>query len=131
VAAPLSYGAVAPGEDLWHCYNLIREGDHVTATTFRKVARDSGAGSESEKVRLRLTIAIEGVDFDPEGAPLQGWPASTRPRSAPLCLHTSDGAVMYMSVADVKLPYRLTDALECSSWRMTWLALQSHVHKCC
>lgn len=56
------------GEDLWHCYNLIREGDHVTATTFRKVARDSGAGSESEKVRLRLTIAVEGVDFDPEGA---------------------------------------------------------------
>lgn len=56
------------GEDLWHCYNLIREGDRVTATTFRKVARDSGAGSESEKVRLRLTIAVEGVDFDPEGA---------------------------------------------------------------
>ena len=56
------------GEDLWHCYNLIRDGDHVTATTFRKVARDSGAGSESEKVRLRLTIAVEGVDFDPEGA---------------------------------------------------------------
>lgn len=130
--APVTHGhGGAPGEDLWHCYNLIREGDHVTATTFRKVARDSGAGSESEKVRLRLTIAIEGVDFDPEGAPLQGWPASTRPRSAPLCLHTSDGAVMYMSVADVKLPYRLTDALECSSWRMTWLALQSHVHKCC
>ena len=56
------------GEDLWHCYNLVREGDRVTATTFRKVARESGAGSESEKVRLRLTIAVEGVDFDPEGA---------------------------------------------------------------
>ena len=60
--------ACIAGEDLWHCYNLIRDGDHVTATTFRKVARDSGAGSESEKVRLRLTIAVEGVDFDPEGA---------------------------------------------------------------
>ena len=23
------------GEDLWHAYNLIREGDYVTATTFR------------------------------------------------------------------------------------------------
>ncbi|KAK9845401.1 hypothetical protein WJX81_005613 [Elliptochloris bilobata] len=55
------------GEDLWHCYNLVREGDHVTATTFRKVARESGADSESEKVRLRLTIAVETVDFDPEG----------------------------------------------------------------
>ena len=26
-------------EDMWHAYNLIREGDHVTATTFRKVSR--------------------------------------------------------------------------------------------
>ncbi len=24
-------------EDVWHVYNLTREGDHVTATTFRKV----------------------------------------------------------------------------------------------
>lgn len=25
------------GEDLWHAYNLVREGDRVEATTFRKV----------------------------------------------------------------------------------------------
>lgn len=52
---------------MWHVYNLIREGDRVTATTFRKIARDSGAGSESERVRIKLTVQVEGVDFDPEG----------------------------------------------------------------
>ena len=55
-------------EDLWHAYNLIREGDVVTATTFRKVQRDLGAGSESEKVKLRLSVEVETVDFDPDGA---------------------------------------------------------------
>ncbi len=39
---PCLRGSVAPlpfraAEDLWHVYNLVREGDHVTATTFRKV----------------------------------------------------------------------------------------------
>lgn len=55
------------GEDLWHAYNLIREGDLVTATTFRKVARDNGAGSDSERIKLRLTVRVEGVDYDGEG----------------------------------------------------------------
>lgn len=29
-------------EDMWHAYNLIREGDRVTATTFRKITKDTG-----------------------------------------------------------------------------------------
>ena len=53
---------------MWHVYNLVRPGDRVTATTFRKTTRDSGAGSESERVRIKLCIAVEAVDFDPEGA---------------------------------------------------------------
>mmetsp|Transcript_8174 Transcript_8174/g.24294 ORF Transcript_8174/g.24294 Transcript_8174/m.24294 type:complete len:396 (-) Transcript_8174:410-1597(-) len=59
------------GEDMWHVYNLVRAGDHVTATTFRKVQRDLGAGTESERVKLKLTIAVESVDFDPEGAEIR------------------------------------------------------------
>lgn len=54
-------------EDMWHAYNLIREGDHVTATTFRKVAKDTGTGADSERIKLKLTILVEGVEFDPEG----------------------------------------------------------------
>lgn len=52
---------------MWHAFNLVREGDRVTATTFRKVARDSGVGAETERVKLKLTVAVEGVEFDPEG----------------------------------------------------------------
>ncbi|KAI3429800.1 hypothetical protein D9Q98_010113 [Chlorella vulgaris] len=55
------------GEDLWHAYNLIREGDRVEATTFRKVLRDTGAGGESERIKLKLMIAVEGVEYDAEG----------------------------------------------------------------
>jgi protein pelota len=55
------------GEDLWHAYNLIREGDHVTATTFRKVQKDVGTGTDSERIKLKLTIAVEGVEYDAEG----------------------------------------------------------------
>lgn len=58
-------------EDMWHAYNLIREGDHVTATTFRKVAKDSGVGADSERVKLKLTVEVEGVEFDAEGGTLR------------------------------------------------------------
>jgi protein pelota len=49
-------------------YNLVRTGDLVTATTFRKIQRESGAGQESEKVKLKLSIRVEAIDFDPEGS---------------------------------------------------------------
>lgn len=54
-------------EDMWHVYNLIREGDRVTATTFRKINKDSGVGADSERVKIKLTVEVEGVDFDAEG----------------------------------------------------------------
>jgi len=59
--------AAAAAEDMWHVYNLIREGDQVTATTFRKVSRDAAAGSESERIKLKLTVKVEAIEFDPEG----------------------------------------------------------------
>ncbi|EFN59828.1 hypothetical protein CHLNCDRAFT_29371 [Chlorella variabilis] len=55
------------GEDLWHAYNLILEGDRVEATTFRKVQKDLGTGSESERVKLKLMVAVQGVEYDAEG----------------------------------------------------------------
>ena len=50
-------------------------------------------GSESEKVRLRLTMAVEGVDFDPKGArgacagnaPVAGCGAGTKSRVPTCC----------------------------------------------
>ena len=69
-AAGLGVGihtSTGAGEDLWHAYNLIREGDQVTATTFRKIQRDAGTGSESERVKIKLTISVEGIDYDSQG----------------------------------------------------------------
>lgn len=72
------------GEDMWHVYNLIRKGDHVTTSTFRKITRDSGAGSSSDRVRVKLTVQVEDVDFDPEGmnAQLSAHQSFTVPSSA-------------------------------------------------
>ena len=53
---------------MWHVYNLVRAGDKVTAVTFRKVAVYGAGGGESERVKIKLTIAVEAVDFDPEGS---------------------------------------------------------------
>ncbi len=65
------------GEDLWHAYNLIREGDHVTANTFRKVMKDTGTGGESERIKLTLTIQVEGVEYDAEGGLVAMRPAGS------------------------------------------------------
>ncbi len=35
--------------------------------TFRKVAVHGAGGSESERVKIKLAISVEAVDFDPEG----------------------------------------------------------------
>lgn len=54
-------------EDMWHTYNLVREGDHLTATTFRKVQVDKGTGADTERLKLKLTLEVEGIEFDAEG----------------------------------------------------------------
>ena len=53
------------GEDMWHCYNLITEGDHLKAGTIRKVQQESATGSSSsQRVRTTITIRVETTDFD-------------------------------------------------------------------
>ena len=89
---PPSLILAAAGEDMWHAYNLIREGDQVTATTFRKVQQETSKGSDSERVKIRLTIHVEHVDFDPDG---EGWAACmgthggvcAAPAVQAMCLH--------------------------------------------
>ncbi|ELR12906.1 translation factor pelota, putative [Acanthamoeba castellanii str. Neff] len=59
-------------EDMWHAYNLIAVGDHVRATTLRKVQQSSSTGSvKNERVRLTLTIAVENIDFEAEAGVLR------------------------------------------------------------
>jgi protein pelota len=54
-------------EDMWQLYNLIRVGDHVTANTYRKVTRDKGTSTETEKIRITLTLVVEEIDYDGAG----------------------------------------------------------------
>lgn len=57
---------------MWHAYNLIAEGDAVTASTVRKVQTESSTGSSSSsRVRTTLTIRVETIDFDTQACVLR------------------------------------------------------------
>jgi protein pelota len=51
-------------DDLWHLYNLVEKGDHVTATTQRTV--NVPRGEDEQKVAKRtltLTVKVDRVEF--------------------------------------------------------------------
>lgn len=53
------------GEDMWHTYNILMEGDRLRASTIRKVQQASVTGSStSSRVRTTITIQVEAITFD-------------------------------------------------------------------
>ncbi|CDO99955.1 unnamed protein product [Coffea canephora] len=59
-------------DDLWIAYNLIAEGDTVLAVTVRKVLRETASGArDSERVKLRLEVKVETMEYDKEGSALR------------------------------------------------------------
>eukprot|EP01094_Clydonella_sp_ATCC50884_P005817 TRINITY_DN1478_c0_g4_i1.p1 TRINITY_DN1478_c0_g4~~TRINITY_DN1478_c0_g4_i1.p1 ORF type:complete len:395 (-),score=169.86 TRINITY_DN1478_c0_g4_i1:287-1471(-) len=53
-------------EDLWHVFNVLREGDHFRSTTVRRVTKETSTGTtDSERKRITLTILVHGIDFNP------------------------------------------------------------------
>ncbi|ONM12695.1 Protein PELOTA 1 [Zea mays] len=59
-------------DDLWHAYNLIAIGDSLQAVTVRKVLREvASGGRDAERVKLKLEIVVESVDYDKEGSVLR------------------------------------------------------------
>ncbi|KAL6977078.1 CDP-diacylglycerol--glycerol-3-phosphate 3-phosphatidyltransferase [Sarracenia purpurea var. burkii] len=59
-------------DDLWLAYNLIARGDTVLAVTVRKVLREAASGGrDAERVKLKLEIKVEAVDYDKEGSILR------------------------------------------------------------
>ncbi|KAG5532825.1 hypothetical protein RHGRI_027195 [Rhododendron griersonianum] len=59
-------------DDLWLAYNLIAEGDSVLAVTVRKVLREAASGGrDAERVKLKLEIKVEAMDYDKEGSVLR------------------------------------------------------------
>lgn len=52
-------------EDMWHAYNLIAVGDHIRASTVRKVVQTTDTGSSStSKRRMILTIEVIDIGYD-------------------------------------------------------------------
>ena len=47
-------------EDIWYLYNIVQEGDEVTAITSRKLANEKGA----PRVKLTLQIKVAKIDYD-------------------------------------------------------------------
>ncbi|XP_021734427.1 protein PELOTA 1-like [Chenopodium quinoa] len=59
-------------DDMWIVYNLIGEGDSVLAVTVRKVLREAASGGrDAERVKLRLEIVVEAVEYEKEGSVLR------------------------------------------------------------
>lgn len=59
-------------EDLWHLYHIIAEGDQVKGVAIRKIQKESNTGSiTSDRVKIVLTIAVDKIDFDPQGGTLR------------------------------------------------------------
>lgn len=57
---------------MWHAYNLISAGDLVQAATVRKVVKElASGGRDSERVKLKIEIKVEGVEYNKEGSVLR------------------------------------------------------------
>lgn len=50
-------------EDLWQLYNLVQKGDVVELLTVRNVKKSATA--KAERIHIRLTLAVESVDYEP------------------------------------------------------------------
>jgi protein pelota len=53
-------------EDLWSLYNLIIVGDKLSCTTTRKVVKETGTSTQSNKVKIFLSILVAKIDFEPQ-----------------------------------------------------------------
>lgn len=58
-------------DDLWFVYNLIAHGDYVMAVTVRKVLRETSTGRDAERVKLKLEIKVEAIEYDKVGSVLR------------------------------------------------------------
>ncbi len=60
------------GEDMWHLYNILAVGDVLRAATIRKVQSESSTGSsQSERVKMVLTIEVCSVSYDALGSAIR------------------------------------------------------------
>lgn len=85
-------------EDMWHLYNLIREGDQVRAPAIRRVVNVSATGStDSQRVRTTLTIQVKRVHFSPSSSGAEtvggGAPSASADQAPTASLHIAGPVV--------------------------------------
>uniref|UniRef100_A0A6A7G9S5 Protein pelota homolog n=1 Tax=Hirondellea gigas TaxID=1518452 RepID=A0A6A7G9S5_9CRUS len=53
-------------EDMWHVFNLLAEGDHISSVSFRKVQKSNNptGSSVTQRVKIKVTLIIENIAFD-------------------------------------------------------------------
>lgn len=57
-------------EDMWHAYNLIRQGDLLRASAVRRVTTETATSTASQRIHLTLTLRVDSLDFDPQAGQL-------------------------------------------------------------
>lgn len=50
-------------DDLWHLEKILEAGDVVSGSSYRKI-KGKNEGDESQKIKLRLKIQVENIEFD-------------------------------------------------------------------
>jgi protein pelota len=59
-------------EDMYHLFNLVCEGDLITANTVRNVVKESSTGSTvKQRMNMKLKIKVERIEFDAEQCALR------------------------------------------------------------
>lgn len=58
-------------DDWWILCNLIVRGDSVMAVTGRKLSKDGRGGKNSKRVKFKVEIKVEVVDYDNESSVLR------------------------------------------------------------
>jgi protein pelota len=59
-------------DDLWQLYNIAAAGDAASGVTLRKISKENAAGGkDTERIKMRLTLDVESVEFDQEAEELR------------------------------------------------------------
>lgn len=60
-------------EDLWHLYNMITAGDHITTKSRRKVTRENAVSNLGAVIKvLNLEVEVTDISFSPDEVRISG-----------------------------------------------------------
>ena len=138
-------------DDMWHVFNLLRAGDRVEATTFRKVSKGAGgashaadhglgghggSGADTVRVRVKLRLDVESVEYagDGEAVRVRGRNTTDTPHVKLGAYHTLEidanrAVVIEKTLWDAADAKRLRELADPAASAEAWLVdtIWSHV----